>query len=364
MPPSQLTLWTTRMLAATLRDDRRAGIPNYFLDTYFKQEFYSETKEIMLHELPSAYRTLAPFVLPLDQGKPIYREKQTGIRSFLPGYIKPKDSVSPVDVAGPDRRVMLGEPDLGLQQKFDLAVMKRQDEHVRSIRTTWAWMAARAMIDGKVTIKYHREQGAAYQQVLVDFGRDGAHTVIKTANFWDNQATLILNDIELWAGIMVNALRGGMPTRMYVGSQVAPVFKNNQDVLSKLDTTVRQNAGVNISTGITVPDFGLTYLGTLGTNLEVYCYKDDFEDDTGTMVPVLGPKDILLVAPGCEGLRAFGAVYNAKAVMEAGGRPMRIDIYPSMWLENDPSQMSVMHESAPLMIPLYPNRTLKATVLP
>ncbi len=67
-----------------------------------------------------------------------------------------------------------------------------------------------------------------------------------------------------------------------------------------------------------------------------------------------------MIAPGNEGVLAFGAIYDTKAI--AGGK-MAIDIFPKMFETDDPGELYLMHQSAPLPIPLFPNRTLKATVL-
>lgn len=357
-----LTLWTSRDLLATLTDDRLDGIPNHFLNTYFTQRHFSGQREIMLSELPSAYRTLAPFVHPSNQGKPIYREKPQAVRSFLPAYIKVKDPVTAIDVSAPNIRTLMGEADLTPQQKFDLAVDRRISEHYRAIETTWAWMASKAFIDAAVTISYPADQGAPHPEVTLTFGRDAGHTVVKGSNYWDNPATQIIDDVQGYADTMNNALRGGFPNRMYVGSQVAGVFRKNAQVKAQLDQNYRGNTGTQMSTGLQRIDPGLTYIGTLSDGLEVYSYKENYENAAGTMFPVLGAKDILLVAPGATGVMAFGAIYNHKAFASVGGSAAT-DIFPSMWEENDPSAVYLMHESAPLAIPLYPNRTFKATVL-
>jgi len=353
-----ITLWTSARLLRTLTDDRLNGEPSYFLDTYFREKFFSGQKEILIEDLPVAYRTLAPFVLPTEQGKPIYKEKQSNVRSFTPAYVKVKDIVTPVDASGTSVRVLLGEGDLSLQQKFDLAVDKRINEHLRAIRTRNAWMAARALIDGQVTVRYGHDQGFP-QEYVIGYGRDAGHTVVKGSNFWDNPATLILDDIEAWGNTMLNAVRGGFPARLYVGSAVAGVFRKNAQIRAEMDLTVRGNA-VNIQTGIQRIDRGLNYIGTLSGGVEVYSYKDDVEAPNGTITPILDPKDVLLVAPGVEGIQAFGAIYNHRAM---GGAGVSGEIFPSMWDQNDPSAVFIMHETAPLPIVLTPNRTFKATVL-
>lgn len=353
-----LQLWTTQDLLATLTDDRKNAIPSYFLDTYFSETHYSDAKEIMIADLPQADRYMAPFVLPTEQGKPIYQEKGEEVKFLTPAYIKPKDAVRPVEARVPTIGEILGGA-LSVQERFDIAVNKRIDYHLRAIRMRIAWMAARGFIDGKVTMTYDRDQGEAFPEVTIDFGRDSGHYVVKNANYWDAPGTKILDDIQGYADTMHAARNGGFPTRMYVGSSVASVFKNNTQIKGEMDTTYRGNS-VNIQTGIMTRAEPVNYIGNLSGGIEVYSYKDDVQAANGDMVPILAPKEILLVAPGAMGVKAYGAIYDTEAL--AGGG-FRGDIFPKMFKSDDPSEIFVMHQSAPLPIPLYPNRTFRAQVL-
>lgn len=353
-----LELWTSGDLYEVLTDDRLTPVPSFFLDTYFTEEFYSDDKEILLSELPADYRVMAPFVLPTEQGKPIYKAKGETVKSLTPPYIKPKDAVRPEDARNIRPSQILAGERPTLQQRFEQRIIDVTEFHVRAIRMTMAWMAARAFIDGKVTVKYDRDQGAAYPEVTIDFGRDAGHTVVLTTSFWDDPDHPILDDIQSWAETMRQATRGGWPEAIYLGADVAPKFNRNKQVIAEMDTTVRGNS-VQVQTGVVRRDEPVTRLGTVGAGIEVYVYKDEVENNDGTMVDLLDPKDVLLVAPGARGVKAYGAIYNVKAMSES----TPIDIFPSMWPENDPSVIFLMHESSPLTIPLYPNRTFKATVL-
>lgn len=359
MPTEGIQVWNSQELYALLTDDRLDAVPSHFLDTFFTETHYSDEKEILIGELPLADRKMAPFVLPTEQGKPIFGAKPEKVKSFLPPYIKPKDAVRPEDARTPRPSEVLRNRPLSLQERFDLRTVEVVNYHLRAIRMQEARMAARAFIDGTVTITYDRDQGAAYPEVTIDFGRAANQTVVLGANYWDNAATLILDNINDWADIMRAAPRGGFPTRMYVGSAVAKVFRKNDQIKAEMDTNFRGN-DVNMRTGIINQAEPLAFLGTVGAGIEVWSYKDEVELDDGTMVDLLDPKDILLVAPGATGVRAYGAIYDVDALQ---GQSQAIDIFPKMFKTNDPGELFVMHQSSPLPIPLYPNRTLKATVL-
>jgi len=353
-----LELWTSGELYETLTDDRMDPIPSYILDTFFTETFFSNDQEILISELPDAYRVMAPFVLPSEQGKPIFKAKAEKVKSITPPYIKPKDAVRPQDARTPRPSEILRRAPLTLQERFNLRVAEVMAFHLRAIKMTEAWMAARGFIDGRVTIKYDRDQGQPNPEVILDFGRDAGHTVVLSAAFWSDPDHPILDDIQTWANTMRLATRGGFPSQLWLGAEVAPFFNKNKQVIAEMDTTVRGNQ-VNVQTGIIRYDEPITRLGTVGAGIEVFVYKDEVENDNGVMVDLLDPKDILLVAPGARGVRAYGAIYDVDAMDEATA----IDIFPKMWPNPDPSVIYLMHQSSPLPIPLRPNCTFKATVL-
>lgn len=358
-----LQLWDNQRLYRMMEDDRFNAIPNHFLDTYFGDTYFSDDKVIRLAKLPTMDRRMAPFVRPTVQGRPIFREKPSTVTEFLPAYMKPKDAVRATDAANPRISELTAAGPLSTQQRFNLRVLELSEYHMRAIRMTEAWMAARAFIDGEVTINYHVDQGEPHPEVTVDFDRDSGHTVVLDSAYWSSISTKILDNVETWANTMQEAAFGGYPARLYLGSSVVPHFKANTQVIGELDTD-RRGTAVDIPTGI-IRGVGIVnpvqYIGQLSSNIEVYAYRDKVEYGNGTWVDLLDPKDILLVAPGASGVRAYGAIYNAEA-MDGGGN-VSTDIYPSMWYDKDPSVAYLMHESAPLPIPLYPNRTFKATVL-
>lgn len=353
-----LQLWSPKQLLRRLRDDRMDAIPSYFLDNFFKGTHYSDDRDILINELPAMGRKLAPFVLPTEQGKPIAEFKGQTMKALTPPYIKPKDAVRPEDARSPFPEEVL-DGALSLQARFNRRVGEIQDQHIRAIRMQEAWMAARAVIDGQITIKYQRDQGFAYPEATITFGRAANQTVVLDAAYWSAADSPILDHVETWANRMQRATYGQHPTVLLVGSDVAPYFKKNTQVRAEMDLTKRGNS-VNIPTGIQLLGDGLTYIGTMGSGIEVWCYRDYVEDANGTLVDILGAKDVVLLAPGFEGVRAYGAIYDVDAIQ---GGSMSIDIFPKMFKTDDPGELFVMHQAAPLPIPLYPNRSLKATVL-
>lgn len=353
-----LQLWSPKQLLRRLRDDRLDAIPDYFLTNFFKGRHYSEDKDILISELPAAGRKLAPFVLPTEQGKPLAEFKGETMKALTPPYMKPKDAVRPEEARSPLPEEVLNGP-LTMVQRFNRRVGEIQDQHLRGINMQIAYMAARATIDGKIVVKYQRDQGSAYPEVTIDFGRAANQTVVLVANYWSDPATQILDNVETWANRMQRAVYGQHPTVMLVGANVVPFFRKNLQVRAEMDLTRRGN-DVNMPTGIQLIGDGITPLGTIGAGISVFAYRDYVQNANGDLVDILDPNDIVLIAPGNEGVLAYGAIYDVDAIQ---GGTMAIDIFPKMIKTDDPGEMFVMHQSSPLPIPLYPNRVLKATVL-
>lgn len=362
-----IELWTSNELFELRQDDRMNNLPSYFLDTFFTQTYFAEDREILFADLPEADRFLAPFVLPYEQGKPTQGMQGESVQAFLPPYIKLKDAVRPTDARNykPSEIFRNGGERPSLQERFDARVVELTERHLRMIRAREIWMAARAFIDGKVQIDYDRDQGTAHPSVMLDFGRSPSHTVIKTGDFWNDPDTNLLADVETWGNTMYLSNGGGHPVSMVVGAQVAGLFKRNNWIKEALDTTYRGNNSVEMDLGVQFIERPLTYVGRLKSGLDVWTYKDTVDIPNGsggkTKVDILDPRDVLLIASGARGVRAYGAIYDVDA-FDAG--QISTDIFGKMFDTKDPGERFVMHQASPLPIMTTPNKVFRARVLP
>lgn len=360
-----IELWESRDLYELRTDPRMDPLPSFILDTFFTTTFFSEDEKIRFLDLPEADRFLAPFSLPAEQGKPLDSTKGETIESFLPPYIKLLNAIRPEDAKNvkPSEIFRNGGQRPSLEERYDMRVTEMVERHLRAIRMREIWMAARAFIDGRVLIEYERDQGAANPSVLLDFGRAAGHTVTLMADYWSDPSADILGDVESWANTMVRALRGGSPNMLIVGAQVAPFFKANTGIKDMLDTRYRGGEGVNFNRGILITEQPLTYIGQLKTGLDVWMYKDTVDVPNGagkTKIDLMNEKDVLLVAPGATGVRAYGSIYDNDAIKNGLSN---VDIFQKMYAESNPGADFLLSQSSPLPIPLYPNRTFKARVL-
>ena len=339
-----MDLYSTAELRKVIVDSRPPV--QYFIDRLYPEQMNFDTEEIMFDELRHG-RRMAPFVAPNVQGRVL---KRSGFytKTFRPAYVKPKDAVTP----GKMLRRIAGEGLLGEmspEQRWKATVAAYQLDQRKQIFRRWEWMAAQAALYGAVTIS-----GEDYPTVTIDFGRAANHTVILTGTaLWsDTVNSNPIDNLELWAK-RVHDAEGFVVTRVTMGTTAWQLFRKHPAVKELLET--RRGSESIAETG---PGLGesVQFKGTIG-NFDIYVYSDLYEDDDGVMQAMMDPRDVFLEASGgYEGVRAFGAIMDAKA----GLKPL--DIFPKMWENEDPSVIYLLSQSAPLMIPSRPNCTLRARV--
>lgn len=355
-----ITIYTPRQLLGVYYDDRLDAKSTYWgeLGGYLSNIQVSTVQDIVFEKIVGR-RRIAPMVQPTSQGKPIYNRRGSEAKLFRPSYSKPKDAVMASDsfsrLAGDMLSVEPRTPD----QNFKASVADIMQFHRETIERRWEWLCAQATIYGAVTIDY--EDGPSQ---FVDFGRDPSLTVIKTSNYWTTSYDII-GDLQLWCDAMQVAAFGGIPNRLTVGADVWAQMRGNTKLLDLMDLQKR-NSDVDTSRGLVLPgsrNDNTRFVGTIGAgkagagSLDVFVYTDFYENDAGVQVKYMNQKDIVLTAPGVEGVMAFGAIMDHKAELAA------VPVFPKMWEQEDPSGVFIMTQSAPLAIPVMPNRTFRARVL-
>lgn len=319
--------------------------PSYWLDLHFRTTVNFDD-EFIDFEKVSDVRKLAPFVAPAAQGRPIYTKGST-VQRFKPAYVKPKDAV----VANRMIRRTSGNllnPAMSLEERYDAVVADILRTHRNAIARREEWMAAQGIMDGKVSIV-----DEDYNERVVDFGRDPNLTVTLGTS-WTTSSDII-GDIEAWRQRVRRARFGGATNRLTVGVEVWDVMRRNTELLKQLDTQIRGTTGQFI-TGVR-EGLDVEHVGRLSNSLDVYVYNDFYEDEAGNQVEMMDPKSLVLSGPNVNGVKAYGAILDTKSNFQA------LRMFSKMWEQEDPSSTFIMTQSAPLMIPVNPNNTLKATVL-
>ncbi|MBX5112694.1 major capsid protein [Rhizobium lentis] len=344
-------LWDTHTLIGVYRETEAAS--TYWLDLLFPNELLSTDEWIDFEKIPSVGRKLAPFVAPMAQGRAIYEEGGRVAR-FKPAYIKPSDPVTPSRVMKRRPGSLLGPNDTTPQARYDAIKVDIQAYHRTAIERRWEWLAAKSVIDGKVTI-----DGDDYPSKLVDFGRAAGHTIVLGAGArWGEAGVSIKANLSSWSNTMHLAEFGGRPNRLTVGVDVWAVMEAEMveggELYGLLKTDIRGS-----TTDLRRDQIGTdeaTFVGRLGT-LDVWVYNDYYTVN-GVVTPFMSSKDIVLSGPNVQGYRCFGAIQDVNAQFQA------LPVFPRNYVtQGDVAIEQIVTQSAPLMVPVNPNATLKATVL-
>lgn len=348
------TLYTTAALMGVLRDNDAMQPPSsYWLDLAFPTIMMFDEEYIDFGKI-SDQRKIAPLVVPTAQGRPIYSagERQSRVK---PAYVKPKDPVSASRMI--QRAAGLGELNVNAnwspQQRYNAIVADILRTHRRAIERRWEWLAAQAVQFGAVTL-----EGEAYPRTVVDFERDSNHTIVKTnGNYWGDAGVSILGDIESWKKTVRDASFGGPTNRLTVGSEAWEVMRQDDEIRELLKVDFRpSNNGLSLNLGVR-DGLDVEFVGRINGTTDIYVYSDYYHDEDGSVVPMMDPRDVVLTGPNIRGVRAFGAIQDFDANLQA------MAMFPKMWRSEDPSATFIMTQSAPLMVPVNPNNSLRARVV-
>lgn len=341
-------IWDTRTLLDVYRELRPA--PNYWLDLLFPNEMLFDSEYIEFEKIPRAGRKLAPFVVPMAQGRAIFEERSQAAR-FRPAYLKPSDPVSPMRALSRRPGSLLAPGDSTMAARYEAIKSDILQYHRYAVERRWEWMAAQAALNGTVVV-----DGDDYPAVTVDFGRAAGHTItLGVGARWGDSGVSILDLIQTWADTMHAAAFGGAPTRITVGTSAWAVMRKDTEVVAEMSTQ-RRGTDVDVKTGL-IGTGEVRYVGNLGGGIDVYVYNDYYES-AGSAVAIMDPRDVVLTGPAVNGWRCFGAIMDVNAMFQA------VPIYARNYVTTgDVAIEQIVTQSAPLMVPVNPNATLRARVL-
>lgn len=322
---------------------------NYFRSLLTASVYTSQDEWIYFDKLTET-RKLAPLVIPMNQGRPVYTEGQN-VSRFKPAYTKAKDPISP-------ERTLKRLPSENLYQPNTLTPYSRYLQILGDIlrvhrlvnENRMEWLTAQAALYGKVTL-----EGPDYPTTLVDFGRDPSHTItLAGANLWSNEDAPIVDMLNTWVEKVRRAQFGGPTTRITIGKNVVGPFLRNKQVQATRNLQIRGTDGVPPAS-IRNGDYS-EMIFKFG-NYEVWTTNDWYETNNGSIAEYMNANGVLLTGPNANFIECYGAILDVDAQMQA------LPVFIKQWKNEDPSVTFVMSQSAPLVVPVNPNNTLFAQVL-
>lgn len=353
-------LWNTRKLLGVFRATEPA--PTYWIDAY-QNQILVEDEYIDFEKLPVPSRKLAAFALPLARGKSVYDDRARTYR-VKPAYIKLDDEVDPLKPLrmqpGIDASMLEGDK-MDPMRRTELLKAAIAVAHRRAYDLRLDWMAAKATIDGKITLT-----GEDYPTTLVDFGRSADHTIVLGAGERFGDANVSAFDFfQEVVDLMSDAEFGGVPVKATMGGSVWAYLRGDAEFLAHMDKDIRGER-ITIERGLTAGKIfkvgEMLVGGASGQKIELWVNNEVYIDpETGASTRYLGAKDIVFEAApdALEGYRCFGRIIDKDA------RYAAVPIFPKNYTQQvgDITVERVSHKSAPLILPVNPDATLKATVL-
>ena len=329
--------------------------PPFWLKNFTRQINF-DTPRIFFEKVFGDDRGLAPFVIPTMPGRP---QKLDGFQaeSFAPAYIKILDPVDPSMFIERQAGEAWGAGSLTLDQRRNAVVAELLRKGRQKIQNRFEWLAARAIIDGQVTIS-----GEDYPSTLVDFRRDASltATLAGTAK-WDvgtGDPLATLKSLRMAS----NELSGSRIVKHVFGANAWDLFTQRVDLKGLMD----QNFGglnVNVTRmGDGWSDQGQEYMGRIaGSNgagaIEVWVDNSKYIDpEDGTEKFFLDQNTVVGVSDMVAGTRCFGAIMDKRA----GYRPL--EVFFKNYEQENPSVEYLLLQSAPLMVPREPNATFSVKV--
>lgn len=343
-------LYDTTTLLEVSRHVRR--ISPFWLK-WFPRQINFETQDILFDKVYNDERRLAPFVVPNVQGRVLGIEGYES-RSFKPAYVKPKHVVDPNMVIERMAGEALGTGSMSLEQRRLAVIGELTRRHAVLLDNREEWLAARALIDGQVTIS-----GEDYPTTLVNFRRHASLTYTLTgAARWSETGADPLGTLKAAKQNAYNRSGAKITTHVF-GAEAWDLLNARVDLKDLMDTNYRGS-----ETTVTRLDDryeGQEYLGVIqGLNgagrIECWLDTSKFVNENGAEEFFLNQKTVVGVSPQVQGVRCYGAIKDKRAGLRALPR------FPKMWDEEDPSVEYLMTQSAPLMVPKEPDATYSVRV--
>lgn len=331
----------------------RQRVLNPFWLSFFGQQINFDTEDIMFDRVSTDYRRLAPFVAPNVQGRVQGKSGYDSV-SFKPAYVKPKDVVDPNMVIPRMPGEALGTGSMSLAQRRDAAVAEILKQHRTKLINRNEWLAARALIDGQVTIA-----APDYPSVTVNFRRHASlSSTLSGAAKWDQSTADPMGDIKDMK-MAAYDLSGVKLTRLVFGATAWELFSTRVDLKELMNVNY---GGIDANITRMYDGYeGQEFLGYIqGTNgggrMECWLDTSKYVDEAGAEQFFLDQSTVVGVGQGIEGVRCFGAIKDFDAQLQP------LEVFTKMWRNEDPSVEYILSQSAPLMVPKRPNASFKIKV--
>lgn len=317
-----------------------------FLSGKFFPNMVTSDTEYVSIDVDVGKRRMSPFVSPMVEGKMVeQRRYQTNI--FKPAYIKDKRAP---DLLKPIRR-QIGERiggELSGAEREMANLMFEMEDQIDMLNRRMEWMAAQALLNGKVVIK-----GDGFPEVVVDYGRDPSLTLALTGGArWGENGVSPSSDLEIW-GHNILKISGAVCTDIVFTTTAWQLFIRDE-IVKQAIWFPGSGQGNTVQIGAQT-QHGAIYKGRWG-QYDLWVYNDWYVDENENELPMLPDGTVVMCGPDMMGTRAFGQIMDPEFSYQS------LPYAPKTWVEKDPAQRILLMQSSPIVIPSRVNAAMSVNV--
>lgn len=333
--------------------------PTTFLrDRYFPTNPATDifSTDDVLVEYRDGTRKIAPFVAPRKGGVTM-RRQGSYMERFTPPRIAPRTTITLDDL----KKRGFGEAlltQLTPEQRQLTLILKDIQDLSDTITRREEVMAAETMLTNGCVMKHMADDHTETDDKKIFFYDGGSNPSTYTpATKWGQSGAKIIDDIAVMISMLTS--RGLPATDLIVAPDVATIMLNDENILKLLDI---RNYNIGQVDPITLPEGAsrIMRLNVRGRMIDVFCYEETYENESGEITQYIGDGQVILTAPNA-GRTLYGAVSQ---VEQSDGEfhtytGQRVPKYVS---DANGNTRTITLTSFPLLIPNQKNPWVSAKV--
>lgn len=327
----------------------------YLVDQFFPTVEQNPTETLMMEYRKRGREKLAPYIVEGGKGINVNREGSK-FRVYSPPMVAPKRVITQRDV---NRRGFGEMPYFSTMSVEERQAKLQADDLydlISMVKNRKEAMAAELLTTGKITVEGYADDGLLTRIDEVQFEWLGDQVIMVD---WDNANAKIFDNLQAMSE-RIQEEAGEIPSLMVVGKNVPKYLRKNKELLDWLMVPNRQNlAFASFEPRYLSPL--VQYVGTISAlGIEIVSYNATYTDDSGNLVPFVGPNEIIL---GCPRL---GSVQHAAITLiddgETGFQGYAAEYVPSYTVSKDANAMSLTLWSRFMLVPEVTGKWMHATV--
>lgn len=315
-------------------------VPTFLRDTFFSARQYAATPLIEF-DFRRGRRKMAPFVAPLIGGKLMERQGFE-TRFFRAPRIAPVRALRT-----PDLEARLpGETIYSARSPADRAAELLAEDAIfcdEAITRREEWMCRQVLVNGALTVTADTGYTMSIDYTQSSAGAANNHYVPTTK--WDVAGSDPLADLEA-ARLATIKDSGIAPNVALFGVNAAKVFIRNASVATLLD---KQRFAIATIEPI-IQDEAVVRFGRV-PGLELYEYAEYFEDDVGTIFPMLPDNFVMLLSTNVPNKIVYGAFTQLEDAKAKRFVTYQQDRIPFVYGDEEGGSLFYRLTSCPLPMP-------------